>query len=396
METPVNQIIPAPAHQGDNLFLRARELAQETGLAFLTSHTFHYERLIGHGSYGVTLLFREMDHLHCDTWRRIVLKLPLVPQVADLDFSREAEVLEKLRGHAHIVQIIAYAADIKDYASREGGRIRRTIRRVINAFRNPPAHLFGYLQYISQNRGPAILLEYLENGNMIKLYEKLYVRKYQLPNRLLWAWYHCLASACIAMTYSREDEEAEPRPVQLERPHRDRPHLRLIHDDIAPRNVMIDERNPFVQDHRTAPKLVMIDFGLARQLPEGREQDAERRNLDAINLLMLDLVFPPFADPRGRRMRPTEYNGIRTEASGLFRGRRTSLLDPELRRLLAESFRIGDNDEPLGRPSLQETFERTKFGMLKPPESYRDASLRETDDYIRVSLQRFLHDADWD
>ena len=36
---------------------------------------------------------------------------------------------------------------------------------------------------------------------------------------------------------------------------------------------------------RTAPKLALIDFGLARQLAPGREIDAERRNLDAINIV---------------------------------------------------------------------------------------------------------------
>lgn len=110
---------------------------------------------------------------------------------------------------------------------------------------------------------------------------------------------------------------------------------------------------------------------------------------------MLDLIHPPFDDPRGRVFEPYEFDGIRTEAIGLFRRRRTSLLDPTLRRLLAESFRIDENGEPFGRPSLQETFERTKFGMLKPMESY-EASFRERDDYIRVALQRFLYNAEWD
>lgn len=50
------------------------------------------------------------------------------------------------------------------------------------------------------------------------------------------------------MTYARD--EPDPRAMRLERPYREKPHLRLIHDDIAPRNVMIDERDPTVQDRQ--------------------------------------------------------------------------------------------------------------------------------------------------
>ncbi|KAK5624990.1 hypothetical protein RRF57_000706 [Xylaria bambusicola] len=405
METPVGREIPVHQDDGDALFRRSRELAREAENALMRSRTWSFEKLLGNGSYGATMLLSERDHLHHDRERKVVLKLPLVLGGGNQDFAREGETLELLRGHAHIVQLISYVESISHF-QRTGGRVRRTLRRAVHAFRNPPAHLFGYLSRLSENNGPALLLEFLENGDLIRIMERIYFRRFQLPNRLLWAWYHCckkssaalsalkirkqVVSACVAMTYARGGPE--PRSVELETPQENHTHLRLIHDDIAARNVMVGERDPLVPAHRATPKLVLIDFGLARTLPENQEREAERRNLEAINLVMLDLINPPVTR-QDQGLHPYEWNGIRTLARGLFSGRRTSLLDPELRRLLAESFRIGNDGDPVGRPSLEETFERTRIGMLKPMESYRNR-IREGDRYLRVSLQRFLNDAD--
>lgn len=95
METPVNQMIPAP--RADNLFLRARSLARDIERAFYTSSTWYFEKLIGHGSFGAALLFREFDHVRGNMRRRLVLKLPLVPDAGAEDFAREAETLEVWR-----------------------------------------------------------------------------------------------------------------------------------------------------------------------------------------------------------------------------------------------------------------------------------------------------------
>ncbi|KAI1302454.1 hypothetical protein F5Y03DRAFT_209186 [Xylaria venustula] len=389
METPAGR---EPAVYGGDvtprLFQRARELVREAQNAISTSRTWRFETMLGHGSYGVTILLSERNPVHRYS-RKVVLKLPLVPGAQNPDFAREAQILEVLRGHAHIVQIINYAQDISEFRPR-GGRIRRALRRLENVFRNPPENLFSYLGRLSRSDCPAILLEYLENGNLYKIMDNLYSRRYQLPNRILWGWYHCLVSACVAMTYERQ--EPGPRTMELEVPQRNLRHLRIVHDDIAARNVMIGERDPFDRDHRSIPKLTMIDFGAAHELPPNRQRNAEDANLEGINIVMLQLINPPL----GRRNHvygPYAWNGITTMAAGIFDRRRTSLLDPELQTLIAQSFRVGDRMEPLGRPSLAETFERTKRGMLKPVESY-PARLRETDDYIRARLQRIIYDAD--
>ncbi|KAI0436593.1 hypothetical protein F4803DRAFT_556850 [Xylaria telfairii] len=390
METPVGREPPLPGGGTDHGFFQiAKELEREARTAIATSRMWHFEKMLGHGSSGVAMLLLERDLLTSRPSRRVVLKLSLATSTGDEDLAQEAQTLDLLRGHAHIVQRIGYTQDVSSSQPR-GGRIRRTLRRVVNAIRNPPENLFAYLTGLSRSEAPALLLEYLENGSLLRIMEQIHNRRDQLPNRLLWGWYHCLVSACVAMTYEREGPIS--RPVELEVPQRDHQHLRLTHNDIAPRNVMVGELDHLVQEHRATPKLALIDFGTARQLPPLCERDAEDRNLEAVNLIMLELINPEI-QINGRGFYTYEWNGLRTMAAGLFDGVRLSLLDPELRTLLAQSFRIGDDGHPLERPSLEETFERTRRGMLKPAQSYQ-ARIRESDDYIRVKLQRYLFDAD--
>ncbi|RYC54194.1 hypothetical protein CHU98_g12015 [Xylaria longipes] len=371
METPVGREIPLHGGGTDlGLFQKAKALEREAKNAILTSRTWHYEHMLGHGSYGVAMLLIERDHLRSRRPRRVVLKLSLETAGGDNDLTQEAEALDLLRGHAHIVQQISYTKDVSSFQPT-GGRIRRTLRRVAGAFRNPPEKLFGYLSGMSRSDAPALLLEYLENGNLIKIMEQIHDRRYQLPNRLLWGWYHCCKM---------------PPPSHLTGENHEYNVL------TKSKNVMIDELDSLVQAHRATPKLALIDFGMARQLPPGGERVAENRNLEDVNTFMLALVNPAIII-NDRGFYPYGSNGLRTMAAGLFDGVRLSLLDPELRTLLAHSFRIGDDDEPFGRPSLAETFERTRRGMLKPVESYQ-AQVREGDDYIRVRLQRFIFDAD--
>ncbi|KAI0965693.1 hypothetical protein F4678DRAFT_485183 [Xylaria arbuscula] len=369
METPVGRELPVGDAIGQELFQRARQLVREAQNAIATSRTWHFETMLGNGSFGVTILLSERNPLH-RYQRKVVLKLPLTPGARNRDFTREAQTLKLLRGHAHIVQLINYTQDLSALQPREG-RIRRALRRLENVFRNPPKNLFTYLGRLNRSDSPALLLEYIENGDLYKMMDSLWSLRYQLPNRLLWGWYHCLVSACVGMIYERQ--EPEPRTIEVEVPQRDHQHLRIVHDDIAARNIMIGERDLFV--------------------PDRDQKRSEDNNLEAVNIIMLQLINPP-VDPANNVYTPVPWNGITTMAAGVFDGRRTSLLDPELQTLIAESFRIGEErGEPFGRPSLAETFERTKRGMLKPVESYPN-QFRETDDYIRIRLQRFIYDAD--
>ncbi|KAI0552540.1 hypothetical protein F4679DRAFT_581443 [Xylaria curta] len=384
METPVGR--EAPLSEQDYR-RKAKDLEREAKNAISTSRTWHYEKLLGHGSSGVAMLLVERDILRSRRPRRAVLKLPLETRTGVSDLIREARALDLLRGHAHISQRISFTDDVSSFQPR-GGRIKRILQRAVNTIRNPPDNLFIYLSRLNRSDRPALLLEYLENGNLIRIVEQILDRDIQLPNRLLWGWYHCLVSACVAMTYSREGPTN--RPLELEVPRRGHRHLRLSHHDIAFRNVVVDNLDPRVQEHRVTPKLVLIDFGMARQ--GNSQRDAENSNLEAVNMLMLDLIDPTMLI-NNRGFYPIgSPNGFRTMAAGLYNSARLPRLDPELQALLAHSFRIGADGQPFRRLSLEETFARTRRGMLKPAESY-NGLVQEGDDYIQAQLQRLLFNA---
>ncbi|KAI0115728.1 kinase-like domain-containing protein [Nemania sp. FL0031] len=385
--TPVNIPISAGIQlTAAQLFELSQEAQNEAIQAFSTSKTWQYEKVLGNGSYGFTLLMIDRDPLHLHRPRRVALKRPILPQFGVEDFDREVAVLKDLRGHAHIVQLIDYAEDVTNYQSISG-KAGRFIRRIIATFRNPPKNLYRSL---SGGTGPAIVLEYLENGNLTRIVNAVHYRHIRLPNRLLWSWYHCLVSACVAMTYKKEGRVGGP--LEIEKPQgRDTEHYRLTHRDIAERNIMVGSREPSVQTHRLAPKLVMIDFGLARRERRGNEEYSEERNLEDINCVMLNLIDPGILRDRAGYYL-YEWNGMNTMAAGLFDENRLPLLDPELRSLLAESFQVYD-DDAARRPTLGETWIRTQQGMRKNPSEYR-ARIRETDEYIWALLQRLLYDAD--
>ncbi|KAI1122116.1 hypothetical protein F5Y10DRAFT_287533 [Nemania abortiva] len=394
--TPVVQqgprrVVAAPSPAA--LFRRSEALGAAIGGALLASKTWDFEKILGFGSYGVTVLLIAKDPLRIRKPRRAVLKWPLTPELfGTADFLREANILSDLRGHAHIGQLINYTDDVAKYRPRNR-TARGILKRVLETFKTPSESLFRRLGRSGDGSSPAMLLEYLENGTLAKVVEALYYNRFlTVPNRLLWAWYHCLVSACVAMTIKKEGREGGP--LELEQPRRDgTDHYRLSHRDIAGRNVMLGTMEPDVFGHLATPKLVMIDFGMARQLPAGREKDSEDENLTEVNRLMLDLVDPRIlANNRG--FYAMEWNGMVTMAAGLFNRRALPNLDPELRQLLAESFLVEDSSDGGAsiKPSLRETFRRTREGMQKGRELYQNR-INESDEYIKGFLQRLALDA---
>ncbi|KAI0530009.1 hypothetical protein GGR58DRAFT_272772 [Xylaria digitata] len=394
--TPVDRAPPPRVSAGDYYrYSRMRELELRNAIG--TAKTWNFEKVLGHGSYGITVLLSDRDPLHLHPPRRVVLKRPLIPQAAYHDFIREAQVLRDMRGHAHIGQLIGYADDVSRFRPKRG-RFARALRRLRATFNNPPRNLFKAL---SVGSGPAILLEYLENGSMIKVLAALYRRRAGLPNRVLWSWYHCLVSACVAMTQKKEGFEGGP--LELENYVTDGNHYRLVHDDIAARNIMVDERDPLVSEHSIAHKLVMIDFGMARYEPEGAQENAEQINLRDVNLIMLSLINPEalrimnmdLGEP-GLDFGIFNDLGMNTFAAAVIPRHKYPQLDAELRTLLYESWRFGEIG-PEGHPSLSDTFRRTKTGMEKSHAAY-GYSVRESDDYIRAILHHLLlePDDDWE
>ncbi|KAF2964598.1 hypothetical protein GQX73_g8959 [Xylaria multiplex] len=208
-----------------------------------------------------------------------------------------------------------------------------------------------------------------------------------------------VVSACVAMTMKKEGFEGGP--LELEEYTEAGEHYRLVHDDIAARNIMVHERDD--RDHLSAHKLVLIDFGMARYEPEGEELESERLNLQDISLIMLTLINPNAHQQMNIDLRDPALDfgifhdlGMNTFAAPVISQRLYPHLDTELRMILYEAWRFG-HEGLEGRHSLMEMFRLTKDGMRKSHAQYGYA-IRESDDYIRAILHHLLLEPqdDWD
>lgn len=88
----------------------------------------------------------------------------------------------------HHVQAIATTMSVSQYRRKSREGLRDFLRNLFAPFYNPPTNVFSIL---GRYEGPALLLEYVENGALLDLVLKAQERRITLPNRLLWRWYFC-------------------------------------------------------------------------------------------------------------------------------------------------------------------------------------------------------------
>ncbi|KAI0970459.1 kinase-like domain-containing protein [Xylaria arbuscula] len=349
---------------------------------------WEFEKILGHGAFGLTTLLKDKDPLHIRRNnprrypRRVVLKRPLVADRDVQDFYVESKELEALRGHAHIAHLVDYTHTVEIFRSR-AGRTADFLRRILRRVTNPPENIFKSLAY---HDGPAIILDYLDNGPLLDFVARQRHFKIQLPNRLLWSLMHCMVRFCVGMTQRKAAPYDAPLQLEVPTEEYDEDSWTVTHNDIAARNIMIGDYEPDVPEHRIAPKLVLIDFGMADHRASARQ--SELYNLQQVMHEMMWLILPR-VDMKTAR----ECEGSRTHAWELYprNGRnRAPNLDPQLRALL----RDGMYEEFQERPSLREMFARTSIGAGKPATAYGAREPDETDQAIRQVVQQLLYDAD--
>ncbi|KAI1733950.1 hypothetical protein F4680DRAFT_471496 [Xylaria scruposa] len=351
------------------------------------------ERILGNGSYGITVLLKDRGAMKFGQAKtkirkpkRVVLKRPIYRQAGIRDFENEIRAFETLSGLAHHVQAIATTADVSAYRSKSREGIREILKNIFAPFRNPPSNIFTILGHY---QGPAILLEYIENGDLLTFQEKLWEKRITLPNRLLWRFYFCLVRGVCGMVFEQE-EHKKGQPLVLETTPDRGKHRDFLHGDIAARNIMIGECDPEVEDHRITPILKYIDYGFSG--PAGNAEAAIQLNLFHASVVLLFLIHPDTVHLDFENL-VAEYKGIETYACSIvpFPNGRDPVphLDDELRDLLAEVFRVNI----ARRPTIQEVFMRIQNGMAKPATRYRYREFEESDIAIEARLQQLLHDA---
>ncbi|KAI0468131.1 hypothetical protein F4859DRAFT_215631 [Xylaria cf. heliscus] len=360
----------------------ARRTAEELQDLFSTSTLWEFERILGNGAFGITVLLRDKTPFRRS--RRVVLKRSIRPDENLQDLVTEMDALRDMLGHTHIAQIIDAISDVA-IARPRAGRIAAVARRLLGVLENPPENIFKVLNY---ERGPALILEYLENGSLVQLQVKALDRGIQLPNRILWSWLYCMIRACVGMTYKRRGFRRGGR-LELETfEAAGNQYYPLQHSDINARNLMIHDLEPRVPEHSLVPKLVMIDFGIATWAPTTYLAQLGNLHMVArvlVNLILVDVQL-------GGIERQVNYGGFRTRAGMIFPDNNGvdnfPNLDPALRDLLARML----NTIEANRPDLPQVFEEARRGMEKGEAAY-PGNPNETDRHIRDLLQSLLHDA---
>ncbi|KAI1503527.1 kinase-like protein [Biscogniauxia marginata] len=152
-----------------------------------------------------------------------------------------------------------------------------------------------------------LLLEFVENGDLANLIWRIGEQKERVPNRVLWSFWLCLISACVAMEYpprkfhpkrhgqgpddihglpgylsglnlhaqNNEGENEQRSKVvgsdlfeDVPAPSRRWAGKRQVHFDIDPRNILIGGLDIHTRDaeHKLVPRLKIADFGCADRI----------------------------------------------------------------------------------------------------------------------------------
>ncbi|KAL7622868.1 trans-aconitate methyltransferase 1 [Parahypoxylon ruwenzoriense] len=323
---------------------------------------FAFQGLLGRGAFGLT--FCVVEKLSANRSRRLAVKRSVQPRGED-DLRNEIEWLQTLRGAEHIVRILGH----RDEPAQRTG-LRHNRRNLTRRSRIQDA--------LEGLTGPVVVLEYLENGHLERLYRRLIQYDQLLPNRILWSFFLCLIRACVALAYPLNGTDDQPNRLETV-PADGRAPSMIEHADLHHANIMIGNPGNGFREHDLVPPLKFIDFGRARKGFQGVSDN-----------IMINLIARH--DVRISRW-ITTYRGFRTKATEILHhgnGRKYPTLDDDLRDFLARCLA----DEERDRPSLStmlrvaENAVRTKTAAAFPGNS------GETDRAIRNFLQKFIYDAD--
>ncbi|KAH9907057.1 hypothetical protein F4778DRAFT_611877 [Xylariomycetidae sp. FL2044] len=340
---------------------------------------WEFDTVVGSGAFGVAVRMKRKSR-----WGRLPRRVIVKRALDDPgDLRDEIKWLLKTRGAEHIVNILAFRDDpgkkpANNNGQGQGNQVwwRRAAGAVRDAFLTPqdPYSLVGLA-------GPVAVLEYLENGTLTRLTDRMTHLNVTLPNRVLWYMYLCMVRACIGLAYP---SEGAPRLERI--PNDGRAPEEIVHGDLHTSNMMLGDTDPSVAEHRLVPRVKFIDLGAARVSANGTQE-----NLYTIAERMMMLIGAP---ERWGYHEMSQWNGYETFATDILPGTggpTFPFLDEDLRDLLARSLAKEEGN----RPNLQQTFQEVSDAVrTKTAASYAPDDARETDYHIRDVWRRLLHDAD--
>ncbi|KAI0414664.1 kinase-like domain-containing protein [Xylaria grammica] len=344
---------------------------------FETVPHFRFEEYVSRGGYGVTALISQQG-FGLRRGRKLIVKRAINNSAREL--RKEIRIMQKLNGSAHIARVVA-SKDDTDVA--QGWRQLSPLRRLTDRIRgSPPPDLLAGLA------GPTLILEYLENGSLNRLRERVIQARASVPNRVLWSIFLCLIRSCVAMSYPPDAPPgSEPGLEEIPQNPPDDAPRGYIHADMHPGNIIVGSLRDF-PDHSRVPVVKLIDFGLA--LESGAS--APRNILDASkNILWLITHRVDIIGPHRE-----VYKGIETMAYPLLPDDITGeepypSLDLDLRDLLVKCM-AGDRDV---RPTLAGVFGIAKRAVQeRNAQFYGPRGALESDEAVRQFVQQFIYDAD--
>ncbi|KAK0735165.1 hypothetical protein B0T26DRAFT_671343 [Lasiosphaeria miniovina] len=397
---------------------------------------YRYVKILGHGGFGITILY-EMTPIEGKR-RFVVIKAPLEKEIdakVKDSVGQERQMLA-VRGHTpphhmphrclqRFIELICWV----DWQNFEGAK------HIIQAHSWPEGlqELINERDGTdAADLGLYIISDYYRRGDLQKAVQKFVdahetrrkegrepVGRPLLPNRLLWHMFDCLFKGVVGMAYPPIDRKYYAdgaRGLIEEYSLLSEPTTNYIHFDLSLDNVLVgDPDQPGEQNprHPIVPPLVISDFGLSMDINDRIRQDLIRiwnTRMRGKELYYTPEQFtsewdhvetlPAGLQPAGARIagnytwktnlfqvgmnppRPLAWAlddedqqpYIRTYGSWLTRNLRLSLVDDNLRRLVAECM----IEDPARRPEVGYIHERIQ------------EALSATDDQEKTGLRRFV------
>ncbi|KAI0183386.1 kinase-like domain-containing protein [Xylaria flabelliformis] len=340
------------------------DFSNEIKARFESSGHWEYERFLGNGSYGITVLLRERDQLAVNP-KRIALKLARKGSPSGMaQLRNELKFLKTLRGAMHIVRMASSCDNLHSINKEADSR-----------------SAFGPLQGLM--KGPAVALEYLDKGDLVTLKIDIDGDQTRMPNKVLWSLFLCLIRACIGMAYPLERPEETQSVLETVPADGTRPRG-IIHQDLATRNIVLGSGDG-LDEHHVGYLFKLIDFGSTSEydLPRG-----PRDNLyDCARLMLQMLDYEPIFSF------PTVWREELTRVGSILPPEDNPNDDPfphvdfDLRDLIARCLYV----DAQKRPTLQEALEEAQRAVARDPDTFPDPE-EETDERIRDFFQKFIHD----